>query len=274
MREFSLTNAKGRIWSLNETNAFLHDIKGLGQEHKVTYVQVGTDFVKEKDYLSQKTITGKIKFTGYQEYQNFSEFIQHKPLVLTYESNGRYSLNVSIDKLGKTELTTLGLVSDISIKGLGTYYKTVVKENLREDNSKDGKIYPSSYPYQYFDVAKGVVIVDSDSVLESPVKINIFGPTKNPSYTHYVNGKVEMTGKVNASIQEGNKLVIDTTTIPYTIAEYTIDNEYVQDLYGKSDFSTERFVLLKNGENKISFVHEISEPITMSVEAYLKYESV
>lgn len=226
-------------------------------------------------YLLKKNISGKIKFPGYEEYQEFSKFIQYKPLTLVYEANGKYSINVSVDKLGKTELTKVGtLIADITMKGLGTFYKTVTKENLRNDDEQEGKTYPHSYPHRYYDVAKGTVILESDSMLESPVKINIFGPTKNPSYTHYVNGKMEMTGKINASVASGNKIVVDTTTIPYSIAEYTIENEFVQNLYGKSDFSTERFLLLKNGENKISFMHELSEPITMSVEAFLKYESV
>lgn len=54
IRSFKLINAKGRTWDLNDTDAFLHDVKGLGQQHNVTYVQVGTDFIKEKDVLAQK----------------------------------------------------------------------------------------------------------------------------------------------------------------------------------------------------------------------------
>lgn len=275
MREFILTNAQGKTWNLNDTASFFHSIKGLGQEHKVTYLQIGTNFVKEKDLLAQKSITGKIKFADYKTFNLFSQFIQHKPLILTYVSHAKFGIKVSIDKLAKTEVQTGGLNCDVTFKSLGTFYKSVVKENLRsEEDNNAGKKYEFTYPYQYHDTANGTVMIESDSTMQSPVKINIFGPVTNPSYTHYVNNAVVATGKIDVSIEEGNKIVVDTTQIPYSIKEYTVNNEYVQDLYAKSDFSTERFLLLERGENKIYFMHESSEHINVSVEAMIEYESV
>lgn len=273
MRQFILTNALGKSWNLNETESFLHDIKGLGQEHKVTYVQLGTRFIKEKDLLSQKNISGKIKFLSYKEYLDFSLFIQHKPLILTYKSENTYSIDISVDKLEKTELDTGGLFCAVVFKSLGTFYKTVIAQNMKEQVAT-GKIYPYSYPYTYYDYSNGEVVIESDSVLESATKISIFGPCTNPSYTHMVNGIYKASGKINATIPEGNKLVIDTMSIPYSIKEYTIDNEFVNDLYEKSDFSTERFIMLEYGSNRITFVQEASEQMKIYVEGAIEYESV
>lgn len=273
MRQFVLTNALGKIWNLNEIESFFHDIKGLGQEHKVTYTQLGTKFTKEKDLLAQKNITGKIKFDTYSEYRNFALFIQHKPLILSYKSDKTYNIKVSVDRLEKTELATGGLYCQVSFKGLGTYYQVVTAENMKEQTTA-GKVLPYAYPYTYYDYSNGEVIIESDSVLESPTKINIFGPCTNPSYNHMVNGVKIASGKVNATIQAGNKLVIDTMEIPYSIKEYTIDNALVNDLYEKSDFSTERFIMLKYGKNRITFTHESSEKMKISVEGAIEYESV
>lgn len=271
MREFYLINSKGKQWDLNVSDSFFHSIKGLGQEHKVSYLQYENEFIKEKDLLAQKTITGKIKFSSYEKFTEFSLFVQFKPLTMIYESNGRYFINVSLDKLTKQE-KTIGIVSDVAFKSTGTYFKSIMQENTK--SGYEGKVYPVIYPYRYVDNAKGVITIVSDTILESPTKLNIYGPVKNPSYTHYVNNEIATTGKINATVALGNKIVVDTTKIPYEIAEYTIDNEYVQSLYDMSDFSTDRFVLLKNGLNKISFVHETSEAISVSVEAQLRYESV
>lgn len=274
IRKFELNNALGQTYNLNDSNkSFFHDIKGLGQEHKVTYVQLGTRFIKEKDLLSQKNIQGTIFFKTYEEYQNFSNFIQHKPLTLIYKSADTYSISVSIDKLEKSERGTGGLYCRISFKSLGTFYKNVIIENMH-DTSMIGKTYPSTYPYTYKDRTNGIIEIESDSILESPTRINIFGPYTNPSYTQYLNGKLLRNGKINVTIPEGNKLVIDTTQIPYSIQEYTIDNVFVENLYDKSDFETERFILLQYGKNKLSFVHEASEALRISVEARIEYESV
>lgn len=273
MRQFALTNALGKVWDLNNLESFFHDIKGLGQEHKVTYTQLGTKFAKEKDLLAQKNITGKIKFHTYSEYREFSLFIQHKPLILSYKSDKTYNIKVSVDRLDKTELGTGGLYCQISFKGLGTYYQLITAENMKEQ-TVTGKAFPYVYPYTYYDYSNGEVIMESDSVLESPTRISIFGPCTNPSYNHIVNGIKKASGKVNASIPTGNKLVIDAMEIPYSINEYTIDNVFVKDLYEKSDFSTERFIMLEYGKNKITFSHESSEKMRISVEGAIEYESV
>ena len=273
IRSFKLTNAIGQTYDLDSMNSFFHNVKGLGQEHKVTYVQLGTHFIKEKDLLSQKTIQGIILFKDYKEYSAFSLFIQQKPITLTYKAADTYHIQVSIDKLGKAERETGGLFCSIIFKSLGTYYKTILVKNAH-DTTEIGKQYPVTYPYTYRDTSSGVIEIESDSVLESPVKINIFGPCVNPSYTHYLNSAFESSGKINATVEEGHKIVVDTTQIPYSIKEYTIDNIFVSDLYGKSDFSTERFILLKYGKNKISFVHESSDSLNISVEARIEYESV
>ena len=273
IRQFTLTNALGKIWNLNKNESFLHDIKGLGQEHKVTYAQIGTKFIKEKDLLTQKNITGKIRFLSYTEYLSFSLFIQHKPLVLTYEAEGRYSIKVSVDKLDKTELQTGGLYCQVSFKSLGTYYRIVTVENMKEQVLA-GKTYPYTFPYTYYDYSNGEISIESDSVLESPTRISIYGPCINPSYNHVVNGINKASGKINATIPEGNKLVIDAISIPYSIKEYTINNEFVNDLYEKSDFSTDRFLLLEYGSNRITFAHESSEQMKISVEGAIEYESV
>lgn len=273
MRKFILTNALGNTWNLNEIETFIHDIKGLGQEHKVTYVQLGTKFIKENDLLLQKSITGKIRFYSYAEYRTFSLFIQHKPLSLMYESDGKYNIKISIDKLEKKELETGGLYCQITIKSLGTFYKTVVAENMKEQVAA-GKTYPYAYPYTYYDYSNGEVVIDSDSVLESSTKISIFGPCTNPSYMHMVNGVRKASGKINATIPEGHKLVIDCISVPYSIKEFTLENALVKDLYEKSDFSTERFLMMEYGKNRITFSHESSEKMKISVEGAIEYESV
>lgn len=272
IRKFKITNALGEMYDLNG-ESFFHNIKGLGQERKVTYVQLGTQFLKEKDLIAQKSIQGKIRFRTYKEYQKFVQFMQHKPLTLTYDAAGIYYIQVCVDKLEKTELETGGLYCNVIFKGLGIYYKKIIVENHQEETDA-GKKYPSSYPFTYRDSASGTIEIESDSVLSSPVRINIFGPCVNPSYSQYVNDVLTCNGKINASIPEGHKLVIDTTQIPYSISEYKIDNTYVSNQYGKSDFSTDRFLHLEYGKNRIAFTHESSEAIMVSMEARIEYESV
>ena len=273
MREFALINSHGKKWDLNKFQSFLHDIKGLGLERKAKYSLLGNIFVKESDETAQKRIQGKIKFDGYDIYKEFTRFIQHTPLILEYTSESTYQIRISIDKLSKSELETGGLYCDITMNALGNYYITKsAVSNLNYPD--DSKTYPVTYPYVYYDAKHGYVEIESDSVIESGMKIILFGPLTNPTYSVQINGELVGKGIVNTDIAAGNKLVIDTSRMPYSISEYTEDNSYVRDLYAVSDFSTQRFFKIGYGINRISAVHEGESDMKMMVEAQIEYEAV
>lgn len=273
IRKFTLKNAIGNIWNLNDMESFLKNPTGLGFEHNVDYQQIGNIFIKLQDNMKQKEPSGQIRFSSYENYRDFCIFIQHKPLVLEYITpTGSFLMDVSIDKLDKSELETGGLFCDIKFCGLSTFYKIARAEN--DGSIVAGKIYPYSYNYRYSDYSQGAVDIECDSVLESAVKLTILGPCTNPSWTHYLNGHAESVGKINCVIKDGNRLIVDNTKIPFEIAEYDSTGTFVQNLYQCSDFSTDRFISLGFGSNRISFSHEGENAIALIAEGKIIYESV
>ena len=273
MRKFTLTNAIGQTWDLNNIESFFHQPKGLGGERKITYAQIGNRFAETDEKLKQKSISGKIAFSGYREYSKFAKFIQHRPLTLTYEiPDGRYSMKVNVTKLTKTELETMGIVSDVVMEGLTTWYRQKFTENTVSKSG--GKIYPYTYAYTYLDATAGTLEFESESTEESPIRLVILGPCTNPSWIHRVNGVVVATGKVNETIGESMKLVVDTTSNPYKICEIGANGEETRDLYEKSDFSTERFLTAGYGRNVISAMHEGSEDIKIALEVQEEYAAI
>ncbi len=265
MRTFYLQNALGQKWNLNNRNSFLHDVKGLGQAHATSYTQIGNRFLEKKNSLSQKKISGKIRFRDYGEFNRFSGFVQHKPLTLIYggmlskedwyppmyPGDRSYLLDVAMTSMEKSELETGGLYSKITLESIGTYYRMI---HVASDASE--------------------IIIESDTVLECGIRIKIPGPCINPSYTHCLNGISKCSGLFKCVIGEGNTMVIDTTKLPFEIKEYSAEGQIIRNLYGTSDFSTKRFVMLGYGTNKITFTHEGAGEIAASVEAKMEYESV
>lgn len=265
MRTFYLQNALGQKWNLNDINSFLHTVKGLGQAYAISYTQIGNRFLEKKNSLSQKKISGKIRFRDYGEFNRFSGFVQHKPLTLIYggmlsredwyppmyPGDRSYRLDVVMTSLEKSELETGGLYSKITLESIGTYYRMI----------RVGSGVPA-------------VTIESDTVLECGVIIKIPGPCINPSYIHCLNGIPKCSGHFKCVIDEGNTMVIDTTKLPFEIKEYSPEGQMIRDLYGTSDFSTERFVMLGYGTNEITFTHDGAGEITASVEARMEYESV
>ena len=93
-------------------------------------------------------------------------------------------------------------------------------------------------------------------------------------WRHYLNSKLVESGAYAGTIPAGHTLVIDSTTIPYSILEYDGAGRVVADRYPLCDFSTARFFMLQVGSNSISISHDGTNSIGLKVEAQLRYESV
>ena len=272
MRSFILKNELGFEWDLNDSDSFFHEVEGFGFEKKTTYELIGMRYIPVEDYSKQKAPKGKIRFSGYQKYEEFALFAQNSPFILKYTSNSEICINVNIDKLKKSEIEDGGLICDIEFASLSPYYIEVT-QLLSPDGAVS--VYPCPYDTSvYSDNASGTISIESNSKFDSPLKFTVIGPCTNPVWTHYVNSVVNTTGKVNCSIPAGHRLVVDASIIPYSIKEFDSMNNLITDQYQNSDFSTERFVMLKKGINKISFAHEGSEDLNVVAEGVIYYDTL
>lgn len=275
IRSFSLKNNNGVVWNLNDLDSFFTEIKGFGHERSFEVETVDDFYIELGSELKQPEPSGLIRFKDYDTCNRFIKFIQASPLTLSYsmpDINTTYSLVVKVRKFEKKEIIDGNLPCDIEFVGMGQYYKVVEVESATLEST--GKVYPYDYPYTYSDNTGGEVTINSDSSLASPTVITIFGPCENPSWSHYANGVLTTTGKVNCVAEAGERLVIDCTKIPFSIKKFDNFMIELEDCYGDSDFSTGRFVCLKNGENKISFLHEGADDLVVVVEGRINYESV
>ncbi|WP_302814493.1 phage distal tail protein domain-containing protein [Ruthenibacterium lactatiformans] len=82
------------------------------------------------------------------------------------------------------------------------------------------------------------------------------------------------SGAVTTEIKEGQKLVVRSEADRLEIAIYTTENEWVEDVYQQSDFSTARFIYAPAGDSTLKFSHEGSQELNVSVEVRAYYEAV
>lgn len=277
VRVFKLRNANGEELNLTRLGELvLFDVEGLGYETNPVTQRVGNHFAILADDFEQGEISGYVKFwlpQAYKAFFNFAQFCQIKPLTLVYENDAGVFLRDGIMKhVGKAESNGSALTSDITFLATTPYYR-VVKE-ISESSAIGGKVYNYTYPYTYAGSATQSVIIESDAEMESPTKIEIYGPVENPTWRHYLNNVLKATGTVNAVIEEGRKLVIDTSSIPYRIVQTDMLGNLVSDLYQFSDFETERFIWVGKGKNAISVTQTAVGNVLMAVEARLEYAAV
>ena len=139
-----------------------------------------------------------------------------------------------------------------------------VTVTYRTDARTEYKIYPYQYSYKYGDTAQNVFDISCD--LPSYFKLTIFGERTNPSWRVVQNGNIVKSGKLNATIGSSQKLVINTDPKNTEIALYTLSNTRINNLYGYSDFATERIFALPQGECQVQVLTEDEQPPKVMIE--------
>lgn len=305
MRTFSLIDKDGTSYIITvKDKAFFYGITGLGYEEETAFLRIKERFSLVSKKLTQQKIVGTVKFwqSGAEaEYFNFAQFCQNGPLRLRYApKSGRrakssfehgyvenrtlflpyenvtyetYFRDGYITKIERSDGVGNCLEAVIEFTAETPWYKRIVEYNYG-GQSIDGKKYDYTYSYHYSNSANNEVTIESDSWQQSPSKIIILGPVTDPIWRQYLNDELVTTGKINGSVLSGHRLVIDTTTIPYSILEYNSSGQVVADLYQSSDFSTDRFVRLGHGKNRITVSATDATAIGLGVEAQLEYATV
>lgn len=273
MRIFKLKNAAGYEYNLTDKEHFMYDPSDLGFAYNTNYQQVGPQFVQMSELLKQPRPAGVMKFNDYEGYNSFIKFIQKRPLVLIYiPDNKEFRLNCKVASLEKTEKKAGGwLHCKIKFEGIGTWYRySVLKKNT---STYKEKTYNYSFPFQYTDSTINSMEITTESTIKSPMIITFIGPCKNPSWVHYLNGIRIASGKVFVELRSGEKMKV-SSVMPYSIVKTDSTGNELEDLYGASDFSTQRFLWLEQGGNLITIAHEGIGDLNAVVEVYEYYESV
>ena len=267
MRKFKLINAIGAEWDLMQKDGWLYAPNNLGFNRTFSTLRVGYDYLISEEFLDEKYPSGEMIFLTYQQFQNFVSFVTNDdPMYLYYSTNGVwYRCRCKVASLSKSEMQQPGLLQcPITFQCLTTWSELVSISQSSVDTNA-GKIYNYTYPYTYADTTIAVATINNGA-LTSPCKLHLFGPVENPSWALIQNGENILTGKVNVTIPDGNKLVVNANPSEMEIAEYTIQNVYVADRYQDSDFSTARFVYAPPGQSTLSATNESGGDMQVAVE--------
>lgn len=277
MRTFRLYDNDGNRYNLtSRDHLFFYAIDGLGFEQSAEFQRIEDRFALLESHIEQATIEGTIKFWQPEaelQYFNFAQFCQNQPIMMDYNNNyGTYSRRGIITKIERGDGDGNELLIKIQFKAQTPWFKEIIEYNPGTESG--GKVYNYSYDYTYLKGGKNTITIDSDSYQSSPVKLVVIGPAINPSWRHYLNGELVTEGKINGIIGPDNRLIVDTTTIPYRIIQVDALGQLVSDLYQQSDFSTYRFVRFGHGRNTVTFSADESNVLNVGVEAQIEYATI
>lgn len=303
MRYFKLENAEGEIFDITTEQFLFHDISGIGFEEDNDFVSIGRVWKLNRSVYQQGIVSGTMCFhsidqtSPYTLYKEFYTFINKAPLVLLYYPNGlntmEYRKRVRVSKLDKSEITELGVLEcDIEFVSYTPWYKIVVDKILPDEASANtGWIWDrgnkwrdssdvdySTYHYQFNSSYRRTVRFNTDINGEGPIKLSIHGPLVNPSWTHYVDGKVVSTGGLvensPVTIDNNEILTIDNTSGSYSMTVYNEETGLKRNIYQYRDFNKQCFFILKQGLNEIVINSSNDDAIKIEAEGHIYYATV
>lgn len=272
VRQFKLINSKGASFNLMRRDALFYVPDGLGFSMDSEYMQIGNSYQLIDTEASQKVVSGTMVFDSYAIYEEFVNFIAFTPLKLAYKPLNEWAyLDCSVSNLSKSEIdyTDRKLKCNIDFTATSKWYIPRRAERTSPEVA-NGKRYTYTYDYQYAETLNGIIRITNNSSEDSPCIITIFGQIVNPTWSLIVANKVVASGQVSGTIEDGNKLVINSKDNQLEIAEYQADGTFVQNRYQDSDFTRENFIYIPNGQSTLL----ISSDVATEVNAYIEVEEI
>lgn len=266
VRQFRLINKNGAIYNMTRPERLLHDPEGLGWGEEITTERLGMTYYITDRQEVQSTPSGEMVFRDYEEYKTFLSFCQIGELVLCYKPLTIWYYLPVIINIGKSEIKpdTNHLICPVQFTGVSYWRERVIAQTSTGDDGDGGKIYNYTYAYTYGTGRKNAF--DFDLTLPSYFTLSLFGVVTNPQYILTQGGKTIRTGRINAAIEAGHKLVINTDPNELEIREYTTGDTYVRNRYRDSDFTTRRLFELPRGRSRLVITSDDITPPTVVIE--------
>ena len=276
MRTFTLIDNDGNTYDVTASGeAFFYKIDGLGFSRTSSYQRIEDRYALLSDYVSQQKVSGIVRFWqpgAEQAFFNFAQFCQNAPIRMKYNPGfDEFYRNGIVSKIERSDGGD-SLVCKIEFTASTPWYKVLTA--FSDGTITGGKVFNYKYDYIYSDSSVNSVTLNSDSYQSSPARVILYGELVNPTWRHYLNNVLQTTGKITGTVLPNHRLIIDTTTIPYSMKQVDAFGNMVSDMYQLSDFSTGRFVRLGYGVNTIAVSADNATELSIGVEAEIEYATV
>ena len=280
MRYFKLENSDGELLDITTTRLLFHDIEGIGFEEENTFVPIGRVWNLQKSDYRQTPVTGKLCFV--------EDEVTGKTPYMAYRKR------VRVSKLEKSEINEYGVLDcDIEFIPYTPWYKIVrdVIDPGGEQSANDGWIWDrgnrwrdsldvdySTYHYRFSNTYRRTIRFNTQVNGEGPVRLELHGPLTNPTWTHYVDGKLEASGGLvegsPVTIDANEYLIVDNTSGTYVLAVYNAETGLTRNVYQYRDFNKLCFFTLKRGLNEIVINSDNNDAVQIEAEGHVYYATV
>lgn len=274
IRKFKLKNSLGAEIPLENKDSttgkylwFFSFPSGLGFQEMIQTTRIESSYAITDKYFEQPAISGEMAFNSYESYKKFFDSIIDQNLQFLYSPLGNdvwYQRKCIVSNVGKGEFDGAWLRCPIDFLCLTQWRSNNRTKTVTISPDVTGKVYGYTYPYMYSDASQGKIYISNPSATDSPCKLSISTPLKNPHWILSQGGKDIMDGRIIMSINANGELVVNSDPDEMEIALYIGDLR--TDYYQHSDFATSRFLYIPPGDSVLFVSHELTDALTITLE--------
>ena len=219
MREFYIENEIGERRSLQYSNVFFNDPKGLGFTQNNQYVKASDGFFETVDSsYEQPNIVGDLIFSRnqYEEYKSLIDWLfQGYKLKFVYKPlSEEFYMDVQFNLIDKGEIKERRLPCPVSISGLSPWYQRGhVEFKFTAPTVGNTAKYPCKYPARYtLSSASSAIEIEVDGHFPAEIYFECPGTLVHPVLTL----KNKYTGKIYGKLDLSALTFAPTDTLIYS----------------------------------------------------------
>ena len=277
MRKFYIENESGARFSLWGNRVYMIEPSGLGIEHDISYIRIGNAFLRNKGYISQSEISGKIEFLDpganktFKEFYNFCAAASELYLVYDPGDGVEYIRDIDIAEVGKTERTGGTLPISVVFICKSLYY---LRDNSRFvfEPASSEKRYDYAYDFHYGDYGTYERDIHNNGHVPAPFICNIYGYCVNPSIQIVKDGETLHEVEFQTAVQVGE--YIRYSTRDGMLEATLVSGSTETNLMHLLDIGKDNFFKIPVGDSKIVFSSSGESANTITATIYKMYEVV
>lgn len=272
MRQFYFVNEVGTSYFFDHrSKTLISGIDNIGYEKENTYITYDNSFKKVDERVPQKTICFSVVFLeGYTGYSRFLEYIRTSTgqLRLFYKIGGDVKfMYVAFKGITKTELQSGAIQSSLTLDRLSLW---LVKNfyTIRVNENNDGKVFPFRYPFVYSSSFNGEITIFNNGEYKAALDISISGAVNNPEVQIIKDGVILSKLRLLVTSPSCNIEVNAEKTNQFM---QMTENNTVENIYDRQDFSCDNFLFLPKGTYRLKFLPGVNLGTTCRVGVLEEY---
>ncbi len=272
--KYYLKNELGKRCEINDLRNTVFNLKSdLGIEKQIEYVRVGSNFIKSKEEIVQKVISGELRCikNAEEKYAEIERFIRNsnKITFVNIRKNEEFLIDVDYTKLGRKEERGSIILSELSFACKNNWYKN---KDINYVIDTSDTIFGFPIDFENMRFGKGSIddlVINNVGYEDAPFSILVYGPLINPKIELLDEDKVIFNLNLDLQLEEYESIEYNTKDEDLYIRKINKDGSK-ENLFDFLDINKNNFFKIPNGTYKLKIIAD-NDISFAKINVYIQY---